>query len=225
MRPKSRAFDFALADWRRNSTEWSRVASWSRPASGDRAFKRLVAHGYLHRVHRGVYAVGHRRLTKNGRVHGRRPRVWPNGGSQPQMRRGPVGAEERRKPHGGQRPRRQPPGSEGHPPSPAQRHPAPRPRHHRCNSRHESGSHARRPRGRRDTDRLGRAWEEADRLRKLDVRAVEEVLARATAAKAPSTSAPSLQSAASPRTRARAWSASSPTSSERRGCRPPRTTH
>jgi predicted transcriptional regulator of viral defense system len=45
------------------------VATWQLLRLGytERVVRRLVADGWLHRLHRGVYVVGHRRLSARGR--------------------------------------------------------------------------------------------------------------------------------------------------------------
>ena len=49
------------------------------------------AAGRLHRVHKGVYAVGHPVLPRNGAAHGRSARLRRRGGTQPPQRRRAMG--------------------------------------------------------------------------------------------------------------------------------------
>ena len=178
MGAESPTFDFSLADLA--TTQHGVVARRQllELGVGPRRFEFLVARGRLHRVHRGVYAVGHRRLTKHGRYmaavlacgpkavlsHRCAADLWCLGSGGTRLEVSVPGAQRRRpKIILLYQPRDLPP----------------------------------RDRGTIDAipvtslartlvdlaavvtaDRLGRAWEEADRLGELDVRAVEDVLAR-----------------------------------------------
>ena len=183
MRPKTRTpgEKLALVAARQHGViaRWQLLALGSSPT----AIRRMAANGRLHPLYRGVYAVGHRRLTKHGRYmaavlasgrdavlsHRCAADLWSlrTGGSLMEVS---VAGTRRSRPANIRlyQPRDLPPQDratiDNIPVTSLARtlvdlaavvHP----------------------------DRLGRAWEEADRRRVLDVRAVEDVLARSSGRK------------------------------------------
>ena len=67
MREERARPDALVASSPRASTEWSPPTSFGRAGVGRSALARRLDAGRLHRIHRGVYAVGHKRLTFEGR--------------------------------------------------------------------------------------------------------------------------------------------------------------
>jgi very-short-patch-repair endonuclease len=183
MRPKSQASDFSLADLATRQHGVIARRQLIEAGIGERAFKRLVADGHLHRIHRGVYAVGHRRLTRNGRYMAAVLACGPSAVLSHRCAADLWGLHS-----GGTRLEVSVPGISRRPP--------------KLIILYQPRDLPPRDRGTIDSipvtslartlvdlaavigpDRLGRAWEEADRVGKLDVRAVEEVLARSNGRK------------------------------------------